>query len=338
MDSVDLGIDLGTASVVICGENSEILLNEPAVVAFNRETRVINAVGEYASMMLGRTPTNIVAMRPLGNGTVQDYDMASAMLRTFIARVQKKRAFKRPRIVLAAPLHVNKSELHNLRNSLFSAGVSRTLIVEKPIAVALGANLNMEQEKGIMICDIGGGTTEISVLFRGKIIVRGSFDVGGNAFDDSIINYIRRKHSLLIGEVTAEDLKINIGSVVPHEHVFMMEVSGRNLITNLPRSMKITSSEITEAMDGPVQNLLESIQKIMERTPAELLSDIQHDGILLAGGGALLNDLSDVIADSLNISCTVIQDPQTCVARGCARILYSSSHLNRYLSDERDMT
>ena len=332
---LDIGIDLGTASVVIYGKGKGVVLNEPAVIAIDRETRNVLAVGEEARRMVGRTPGNIVAMRPLGDGMIADFEMASAMLRYFVAKAVGKRILGGPRVIMSVPAGVNEVERHSLTASLFEAGARRTRLMERPVAAALGAGLPIGEAYGEMICDIGGGVTDIAVLSLGRVIVRDTVKIGGDQFDDAIIRYIRRKHNLLLGEITAEDLKINIGSAIPRTEQFYMEVTGRNLLTGLPKIMRITSDEITEAIDEPLQALLEAIHAVLEHTPAELVADIFESGITLSGGGAQLSGLTEAVALSLKVDCHLADDPQVCVARGCGLTLENWGEYGQFLGERR---
>lgn len=332
---LDIGVDLGTASVVIYGKGKGVVLNEPAVIAFDRETRNVLAVGEEARRMVGRTPGNIVAMRPLGDGMIADFELASAMLRYFVTKVVGKRLLGGPRVIISVPAGVNEVERHSIMSSLFEAGARRTQLMERPVAAAIGAGLPIGEAYGQMICDVGGGVTDIAVLSLGRIIVRDTVKTGGDLFDDAIIRYIRRKHNLLLGELTAEDLKINIGSAIPRNEQFYMEVTGRNLISGLPKVMRITSDEITEALDEPLQSLLEAIHAVLEHTPAELVADIFESGIALSGGGAQLGGLCEAVSAALKVDCRLADDPQECVAQGCGLTLENWSEYGQFLGDRR---
>ena len=335
---LDIGVDLGTASVVIYGKGKGVVLNEPAVIAFDRESRTVLAVGEDARRMVGRTPSNIAAIRPLQNGMISDIEMASTMLRLFVSRVVGKRLIGGPRILISMPSGVNELERHRLMTGLFETGARRTLIMDRPIAAALGAGLPISEAYGQMICDLGGGATDIAVISQGRVIANNresANQVAGDQFDDAIIKYIRRKHNLLIGELTAEDLKVSIGSALPRDEQFYKEITGRNLITGLPKIMRITSDEITEAVDEPLHNLLETIQAVLEQTPAELLADIFETGITLSGGGALMTGLAEAVALSLKVDCHVADNPQECVARGCGLTLEHWGDYSKFLNDRR---
>ncbi len=335
---LDIGVDLGTASVVIYGRGKGVVLNEPAAIAFDRDSRNVLAVGEDARRMMGRTPANIAAIRPLQNGMIADLEMACTMLRHFVTRVVGKRLIGGPRILLSVPTGVNEMEKHRITTSLFETGARRTQLIERPIAAAIGAGLPIGQAYGEMIVDIGGGITDIAAVSQGQIIASNrdyANKIGSDAFDDAIIRYIRRKHNLLIGELTAEDLKISIGSALPRAEQFYMEITGRNLISGLPKVMRITSDEITEAIDEPLHAMMEAIQAVLEMTPAELLADIFETGITLSGGGAQLSGLCEAVAASLKIKCSLAEFPQECVARGCGLTLENWGEFGKFLNDRK---
>ena len=335
---LDIGVDLGTASVVIYGKGKDVVLNEPAVIAFDRDSRNVLAVGEEARRMMGRTPSNIAAIRPLQNGMVSDMDMTCTMLRYFVNKVVGKRLIGGPRVLISVPTGVNEMEKHRITTSLFETGARRTQLMDRPRAAAIGAGLPIGENYGEMIVDIGGGAADIAVLSHGEVIAsnRDSVNqIGSDAFDDAIIRYIRRKHNLLIGEPTAEDLKISIGSALPRNEQFYMEITGRNLISGLPKIMRITSDEITEALEDPLHSLMEAIQAVLEQTPAELLADIFESGITISGGGALLSGLTEAISLGLKVDCRLAEFPQECVARGCGMTLENWNEYGKYLSDRR---
>lgn len=329
----DIGVDLGTSSVVIYGKNKGVILNEPAMIAFDRESRTILAVGEEAHRMVGRTPGSIVAMRPLQAGMVADFEMASAMLRYFTTRVAGKHLLGGPRVIFSTPSGVNETERINMAGSFFEAGARKVQFMERPVAAAVGAGLPITEAYGQMVCDIGGSGTEIAVTSLGQMSIRETSPVGGDAFDEAIIKYIRRKHNLLIGEVTAESLKRHIGSVIPRSEQFYMEVTGRNLLTGLPKVMRIQSDEITEAMDEPLQNLLEDINEVLEHTPTELVNDVFEAGIWLTGGGAQISGLCDAVSAFLKLDCHLAENPQECVARGCGLVLENWGEYGRLVNN-----
>ena len=335
MAAEDIGIDLGTSNVLIYERGKGITCNEPAVVALERESRSIRAIGEEAHKMIGRTPANIVAMRPLRDGMVADFELTSSMLHYIVVQTIGKHMFSRPRAVLSLPSGINEMEKRSITAIMFEAGVRRTQLLDRPVAAAIGAGLNINDAYGSMIVDIGAGMTDVAVLSLGRMAVSRAHKLGGDHFDEAIIRYLRRKHNLLIGERTAEELKINIGSAMPRSEQLYTEVTGRNLISGLPKLMRITSDEIHEAIDEPLTALIEAIHGALEETPAELAADVFDSGIVLSGGGAQLPGLSEAISTALNVSCRVADHPQTCVAVGCGQTLENMSEFGRYLNDGR---
>ena len=331
----DIGIDLGTSQILIYMKGKGIILREPTVVAIDRDSRDILAFGDEAKRMIGRTPGNILAIRPLRQGTVTDFDLTNTLLKYFTMHVIGRHFFSRPRAVISVPSGVNEVEKRSIISIMFDAGMRRTQLLDRPIAAALGAGLQFEEAYGTMIVDISAGVTDIAVLSFGKVIVSDCAKAGGDRFDDAIIRHLRRKHNLLIGERTAEELKINIGSAIPRSEQLYMEVTGRNLITGLPKTMRITSDDITEAIDEPLQQLIESIHGVLEHTPAELAADIFEYGILLSGGGAEMFGLCEAIADALKVPCSCAEDPQTNVVMGCGRALENMHDLGQFLDDGR---
>ena len=329
----DIGIDLGSSHVLIYMKGKGIILREASVVAIDRDSREIIAFGEEASRMIGRTPGNILALRPLRDGSITDYELVSFMLKGFVMKAIGKHMFARPRAILAVPSAVNEMERRSLISTMFDAGMRRTQLLNRSLAAALGAGLPIDEAYGTMIVDISAGVTDIAVLSFGKVIVSDCIKVGGDRFDDAIIRHLRRKHNLLIGERTAEELKINIGSVIPRTEQLYMEVTGRNLITGLPKTMRITSDDVTEALDDPLQQLIEGIHGVLEHTPAELAADIFEYGILLSGGGAELFGLCEAIADTLKVPCSCAEDPQNNVVIGCGRALENMADLGKFLDD-----
>lgn len=331
----DIGIDLGTSNVVIYARNRGVMLNEPAVVALERDTRIIRAIGTEAYRMIGRTPSGIVAMRPLREGSVADFELTSSMLHHFVVQVIGKRMFSRPRAVLSLPSGINENEKRNISAVMFEAGVRRTQLLDRPVAAAIGADMNINEVYGSMVVDIGAGMTDIAVLSTGRVVVSDAVKLGGDHFDDAIIRYLRRKHNLLIGERTAEELKIAIGGAMPRREQMYLDITGRNLISGLPKLMRITSDEIYEAIDDPLTALIEAIHAVLEHTPAELAADVFDAGIMLTGGGAQLSGLADAVTAALKVECRVAENPQTCVAVGCGRTLENLADYGRYLNDRR---
>lgn len=331
----DIGIDLGTSNILIYMKGHGIVLREPTVVAIDRDTRDVLAFGEDARRMVGRTPSNILAIRPLREGVISDYELVSIMLKGFVMKAVGKRMFARPRAILSLPTQVNEMEKRSIISTMFDAGMRRTQLLDRTLAAALGAGLPIDEAYGTMIVDISAGVSDVAVLSFGKVVVSDCTKTGGDRFDDAIIRYLRRKHNLLIGERTAEELKINIGSAIPRADQLYMEVTGRNLITGLPKTMRITSDDITEAIDEPLQQLIESIHGVLEHTPAELAADIFEYGILLTGGGAEMFGLCEAIADALKVPCSCADEPQTNVVIGCGRALENMQDLGRFLDDGR---
>ena len=317
----DIAIDLGTSNVLIYMVGKGIVLREPAVVAMDRESRRPKAVGGDAYRMIGRTPSSIVAVRPMRQGAMADFEMTSQMLRTFVASVVGRHLFARPHAVMSVPTGVNDVEKRQLISVLIDAGMRRTQLIDKPIAAALGIGLDINAAYGSMIVDMGAGVSDIAVVASGEVVVAGTVPIGGDAFDDAIIRYLRKKDNLLVGERTAEEIKINIGTAVAPLSELTMEVTGRNLISGLPKTQRVSSMEVYEAVREPLAGLIEAIQAVIERTPPQLASDIFNRGIAFTGGAAALAGLAEAVYKSLNIPCGIADDPQTCVVMGCGRVL-----------------
>ena len=331
----DIGIDLGTSNVLVYMKGKGIVLREPAVVAVDRDNRQILAIGEEARRMLGRTPNTILAIRPLREGVIADFELTSEMLRHFVFKVIGKRFFSRPWAVVSLPSGVNEVEKRSIVSTMFDAGMRRTQLLDRPIAAALGAGLDLGAAYGAMLVDVSAGVTDIAVLSMGQVVVSDLSKVGGDRFDDAIIRYLRRKHNLLIGERTAEEMKITIGSVLPRTEQLYMEVTGRNLLTGLPKTIRVNSDEITEALDEPLQAFIESIHAVLERTPAELAADIFEAGILFTGGGAEMMGLCEAVSSALKVPCSLADDPQNCVVMGCGRALEDPQILRRFQDSGR---
>ena len=331
----DIGIDLGTSNVLIYMKGKGIVLREPAVVAIERESKKVLAVGNDAYRMIGRTPNNVLAVRPLRQGTVADFELTSTMLRYFVGNVVGRRMFARPRAVISVPSGVNEVEKRSIISIMFDAGMRRTQLLDRPVAAALGVGLQFQEAYGTMIVDMGAGVTDIAVLSMGEVVVASCVPIGGDYFDDAIIRYLRKKHNLLIGERTAEEIKVNIGCVIPMASEITMDVTGRNLISGMPKTQAITSADIFEALKDPVSELIEAIQAVIERTPPQLASDIFEDGIVFSGGAAALNGLSEAIYAALKVPCGVADDPQTSVVMGCGRALEDLGAVKHLLGDGR---
>ncbi|MBP3453274.1 MAG: rod shape-determining protein [Clostridia bacterium] len=331
----DIGIDLGTSNVLIYMKGKGIVLREPAVVAIERESKKVLAVGNDAYRMIGRTPNNVLAVRPLRQGTVADFELTSTMLRYFVGNVVGRRMFSRPRAVISVPSGVNEVEKRSIISIMFDAGMRRTQLLDRPVAAALGVGLPFTEAYGTMIVDMGAGVTDIAVLSMGEVVVSSCVPIGGDYFDDAIIRYLRKKHNLLIGERTAEEIKVNIGCAIPMASEITMDVTGRNLISGMPKTQAVTSADIFEALKDPISELIESIQAVIERTPPQLASDIFEDGIVFSGGAAALNGLSEAIYGALKIPCGVADDPQTSVVMGCGRALEDLAGMKHLLGDGR---
>lgn len=328
----DIGIDLGTSNVVIYMKGQGIILREPSVVSVDRDTQNILAMGTEAWRMIGRTPASIQVIRPLAEGELIDFDLTSAMLRFFVTRVTGKRQLSRPRAILSVPTGVKDIEKKAITTTLFDAGIRRTQLLDKNIAAALGAELNFLGEYGCMCVDISAGGTDLAVLYNGMPTVVSSLRIGGDQFDDAIIRYLRRKYNLLVGERTAEQIKISLGSAIRRDTVITMDITGRNLISGLPKIMNIESDEIYESLIDCVNDLIEGIQVLIEKTPPQLASDIFEGGITLTGGGAALYGLAEAVSGVLKVPCRVADEPRDCVVMGCARVLEEPNQLKSLLT------
>ncbi|OGO79585.1 MAG: rod shape-determining protein [Clostridiales bacterium GWB2_37_7] len=317
----DIGIDLGTASVLVYIKGRGIVLQEPSVVAIDRNTNKILAVGEEARMMLGRTPGNIVAIRPLREGVISDYEVTEKMLRYFIDKAVGRRRLFKPRMIVCVPSGVTEVEKRAVKDAANNAGARNTQLIEEPIAAAIGAGLDIEKASGNMVIDIGGGTADIAVISLGGIVVSTSIKVAGDKFDEAIVRYMRKKHNVMIGERTAEELKINIGTAFPREEQVKMEVRGRNLISGLPKTIEISSEEMLEALVEPVSAIADAVHSVLERTPPELSADISDRGIVMTGGGSLLHGLDKLISKRTNIPVYIAEDAVSCVAIGTGKSL-----------------
>ena len=317
----ELGMDLGTSTVHLVVRGKGIVLSEPAYVACDRQTRDVVAVGEEARRMYGRTPASMIVERPLSEGRIRSFDLVSKMLRYFLRRVVGKRASFRPRLLLALPGGMAPSERQTLVDVLVDAGVRSVVPVDENVASAIGAGIRIDQPYGRMNIDVGGGRTNVSVFSYGHQIVWDILDMGGDKFDEAIVDYLRRKHNLLIGSRTAEELKINIGSARMRGAKLTMDAFGRSLVSGLPRAVTVSSEEMIEALEEPLRELISALHRIIERTPPELASDVFDEGITLSGGGAKLFGLDEVISDQLRIRTTLADEPQLCVAHGLSALI-----------------
>ena len=312
----DIGIDLGTASILVYLKGKGVVLKEPSVVAFDRDTNRIKAIGEEARQMLGRTPGNIVAVRPLRQGVISDYSVTEKMLKYFIQKAVGKQRFRKPLISICVPSQVTEVERKAVEDAAFAAGTRDVKIIEEPIAAAIGAGIDISRPCGNMIVDIGGGTSDIAVISLGGTVVSASIKIAGDDFDDAIVRHMRSKHNLLIGERTAEDIKIKIGSAFPRPESVSVDVRGRNLVTGLPKTITVTSEETEEALQTATSQIVEAIHGVLEKTPPELAADIADRGIVLTGGGALLYGLEELIESKTGITTMTAEDPMTAVAIG----------------------
>ena len=317
MLSTDIGIDLGTASILVYIKGKGVVLKEPSVVAFDRDTNKIKAIGEEARLMLGRTPGNIVAVRPLRQGVISDYTVTEKMLKYFIQKAIGRRMLKKPRISVCVPSGVTEVEKKAVEDATLQAGAREVAIIEEPIA----AGIDISRPCGNMIVDIGGGTTDIAVISLGGTVVSTSIKIAGDDFDEALVRYMRKKHNLLIGERTAEDIKIKIGSAYPRPEVVTMNVRGRNLVTGLPKTVEVTSEETEEALREATSQIVEAVHSVLEKTPPELASDIADRGIVLTGGGSLLSGLEDLIESKTGINTMTAEDPMTAVAIGTGKFI-----------------
>lgn len=325
----DIGIDLGTASVLVFVKGKGIVLQEPSVVAIDKNTNQVLAVGEDARRMLGRTPGNIVAIRPLKDGVISDYDVTERMLKYFIQKTIGKKMFFKPKIIVCVPSGVTEVEKRAVIDATNEAGARTTYLIEEPIAAAIGAGLDISQPNGNMIVDIGGGTTDIAVISLGGIVVSTSIKVAGDKFDEAITRYMRKRHNIMIGERTAEDIKITVGSAYPRKQQVFMDVKGRNLVSGLPVNIKISSEEILEALEESVSTIADAVHSVLEKTPPELASDIANQGIVMTGGGALLWGFNQLIEKRTGIPVYIAEDAVSCVANGTGSALDSIEMLQR---------
>lgn len=317
----DIGIDLGTSTVLVYVKGKGIVINEPSVVAVDKLTNTVLAVGESARRMLGRTPENIVAIRPLREGVISDYEMTERMLRYFIEKAMGKRSFVKPSIAVCVPSKVTEVEKRAVEDATRQAGARKVFVIEEPVAAAIGAGIDIAKACGSMVVDIGGGTTDIAVIALGGTVVNASLKVAGDNFDDAIIRYMRKEHNLLIGERTAEQLKINIGTAFERTMEATMEIRGRNLITGLPKNLVVTSTELYGALKDPSDVIYDLVRMVLEKTPPELAADIADRGIVMTGGGSLLYGLDKMIEHRTGIHTMIAEESISCVAVGTGKYI-----------------
>ena len=328
MFSSDMGIDLGTANTLVYVKGHGIVLREPSVVAIDTETGQVKAVGEEAKRMVGRTPAHIQAIRPLRDGVIANFDVAEKMIRHFIEKVHNRRsAMVAPRIVIGVPSGITEVERRAVTESALAAGAREALTIEEPLAAAIGGNLPVQEPSGNMVVDIGGGTTEVAVISLGGMVRSASVRVAGDELDDAVTSHIKKVYNLMIGERTAEDIKIRIGSAFPLEVEMTMEIRGRDLVSGLPKTITISSEEIREALSEPLAIILGAVKETLEQTPPELSSDIMERGILMAGGGALLRGVDKLLTKETGLPVHVAEDPLTCVVLGAGKYLEEMKNL-----------
>ncbi|MCX7781064.1 MAG: rod shape-determining protein [Negativicutes bacterium] len=335
--SRDMGIDLGTANTLVHVKGKGIVLREPSVVAIQRDTGEILAVGEEAKQMIGRTPGNIVAIRPLKDGVIADFDITQAMLKYFIRKSMDSKSFIRPRVVVGVPSGVTEVEKRAVIDATIQAGAREAYLIEEPMAAAIGAGLPVHEPTGNMVVDIGGGTTEVAVISLGGIVTSRSIRVGGDEMDEAIIQYIKRTYNLMIGERTAEEVKVSIGSAIPPKVDESMDVRGRDLVTGLPKTLTIKAHEVQRALSEPVAGILEAVKITLEKTPPELSADIMDRGIVMTGGGSLLRGLDELLFKETGMPVHISEDALSCVAIGTGKALESLDLLKRVLMSPKKM-
>lgn len=335
--SADMGIDLGTATVLVYLKGKGIVLNESSVVAIEQKSKKVLAVGENARNMLGRTPGNIIAIRPLKEGAIADFDATEIMLKHFITKVCKRRSFFKPRVVVCIPAGTTSIEKKAVIEAITRTGAKEAYLIEEPRAAALGAGLDIFEPSGSMVVDIGGGTTDMAVLSMGETVTSSSVKVGGDKFDEAIIRYIKKVHNLFIGERSAETIKIEIGSAYPGSRSLKVEIRGRDLISGLPRSLEVTTEQIAEAISEPVWIIIQGVKQLLEKTPPELAGDIIEKGIVLTGGGAMLDGFSKIIARETGLPTFLADDPVGSVALGTGKVLDYLDQLSGTLVTSRNL-
>nr|WP_200773901.1 rod shape-determining protein [Tepidibacter formicigenes] len=331
MISKDMGIDLGTANTLVYVRGNGIVVREPSVVAIRDDNKEVLAVGEEAKKMIGRTPGNIIAIRPMKDGVIADFDVTQSMLRYFIKKAYPKKALISPRIAVCVPYGVTEVEKRAIEEAARQAGARDAYLIEEPMAAAIGAGLKVEEPDGNMVVDIGGGTSEIAVISLGGIVTAKSIRVGGDEFDESIVNYVKKEYNLMIGERTAEEVKIKIGSAFKEEKEEKLDIRGRDLVSGLPKTINITSSEVREALKEPITIIVDGIKATLERTPPELAADIMENGIMLTGGGALLKGLDKLVKEETGMPVYIAENPLDCVAIGTGKSVEDKEIFNKVL-------
>ncbi len=327
----DIGIDLGTANTLVHVKGKGVVVREPSVVAINSNTNEVLAVGDSAKEMIGRTPGNIVAIRPMKDGVIADFDVTQSMLKYFIKKAMSFGVLSKPRVVICVPSGVTEVEKRAVEEATLQAGAKEAYLIEEPMAAAIGANLPVDEPSGSMVVDIGGGTSEVAVISLGGIVTSKSLRVAGDELDEAIVHYVKKEYNLMIGERTAEDIKTTIGAAYPKPKEESMDIRGRDLITGLPRNISITSSEIVDALKEPVNAIVDSIKYTLEKTPPELASDIMDRGIMLTGGGALLSGLNTLIKQETGMPVSIAENPLDCVVMGSGKVLDEIETLKKVL-------
>lgn len=329
MAATDVGIDLGTSSILVYVRGKGVVLKEPSVVAYDRDLNKIKAIGEEARLMLGRTPGNIVAIHPMKKGVISDYTVTEQMLRHFIQKAIGKMSFRKPRISVCVPSNVTEVERKAVEDAAYQAGAREVHIIEEPIAAAIGAGIDISRPNANMIVDIGGGTTDVAVLSMDGIVVSTSVKVAGDDFDDAIMKYVRKKYSLMIGEQTAEEIKVSIGTAFEQPEPKVMDVKGRDLVTGLPKTVRVTSEDTRDALKEVTGQIVDAVHSVLEKTPPELASDVVDRGIVLTGGGSMLSGLEELIEARTGINTMTAEDPMTAVAVGTGRFVELMSSRGR---------
>ena len=327
--SRDMGIDLGTANTLVQVKGKGIVMREPSVVAIRSDTKQVLAVGEEAKRMIGRTPGNIVAIRPMKDGVIADFDVTQEMLRYFIKKATSRLSPFHPRVVVCVPSGVTEVEKRAVDEATRSAGAKEAYLIEEPMAAAIGAGLPVQEPTGSMVVDIGGGTSEVAIISLGGIVTSRSIRIGGNKMDEAIISHIKKEYNLMIGERTAEEIKITIGSAYPMEQEEFMDIRGRDLITGLPKTLKISSTEVLESLREPISGIIEAIKLTLEKTPPELASDVMDKGIMLTGGGALLHGMEQLVREETGMPVSIADNPLDCVVIGAGRVIEELETLKR---------
>ena len=333
--SKDMGIDLGTANTLVHVKGRGIVLQEPSVVALQRDTKQILAVGDEAKRMIGRTPGNIIAIRPMKDGVIADFEVTQTMLKHFIAKANKSKSIIKPRVVVCVPSGITEVEKRAVTDATLQAGAREAYLLEEPMAAAIGSGLPVDEPTGSMVVDIGGGTTEVAVISLGGIVASRSIRIGGDEMDEAIIQHIKKSYNLMIGERTAEEVKIQIGSAFPLEEEEETEIRGRDLVTGLPKTIPVTSTEIYKALSEPVSALIEAIKITLEKTPPELSSDVMGRGIMLTGGGALLRRFDKLVAEETGMPVHMAEEPLLCVVKGAGAALESIERWRKALTAPR---